>query len=104
MAKNLQANGNTINIVAGGTVTSGDVDDIGDLVGVALNSGETGDTIVYALSGVWLIPAADGTYVAGEEVGITTGAVVQAGTGSYCMQAVTVSSGSLAVMINGNPG
>ena len=104
MATTLVNNGHTVNVILAGTVASGDVDDIGDLIGVALSSGDSGDTVVYALSGVWNIPAADATYVQGEEVGVTTGAVVQLGTGSYCMEAKTTSSGVLAVMINGKPG
>ena len=104
MATNLQANGHTINIVAGGSITSGDVDVIGNLHGVALNSGESGDTIVYALSGVWNVPSVDGTYAAGEEVGFIAGEAAAAGTGSYSMEAKTTSSSTLAVMINGNPG
>jgi predicted RecA/RadA family phage recombinase len=106
MAKNLVQDGHRLNVVAGGTVTAGEVATIGDLIGVALNSGESGDTIVYALSGVWDIPrAAAEAYDLGEEVGVTSNEVVKAGTGSYAMEAVaTPAAGTLAVMINGNPG
>ena len=104
MAKILAFNGHTINVVAGGAVASGDVDTIGGLIGVALNSGGTGDTIVYALSGVWeLTKASADTFGAGDEVGITGGEIAQLGTGSYAMEASSAGAGVIKTMINGNP-
>ena len=105
MAKNLASNGHTINVVAGGDVVAGDVADIGDLIGVALNSGASGDTIVYALTGVWDIPGASGeAYTLGEEVGVTANEAVKAGTGSYAMEGTGTGPATVAIMINGMPG
>jgi len=52
--KNYVGEGKTVTITAGGTVTTGDVDVIGTgLVGVAMYSGVSGDSIVYAIEGVF---------------------------------------------------
>lgn len=106
MATTLVNNGHTINVVLGGTVTAGTVADIGDLIGVALSGGDSGDTVVYAISGVWNVPrAAAEAYDLGEEVGVTANEVVKAGTGSISMGIVgTPGAGVLPVMLNGNPG
>ncbi len=104
MAKTLRSDGHTITITAGGTILSGDVDDIGDLIGVALNGAATGELVTYAISGVWDMPAtvAD-TFAIGDEVGIVTGEIAALGTGSYAMEAGT-SLTVIAVLINGIAG
>lgn len=49
--------GDTTDITLSGTVASNDVDVIGTgRIGVALNSGVSGDVIPYAVRGVWKIP------------------------------------------------
>lgn len=61
------ADGKTITITAGGTVTAGDVDVIGTgLVGVAQNSGVSGDSIVYAIEGVYRLAKITGAIAAGD--------------------------------------
>lgn len=62
--------GNTTDIVAGGTVAVNDVDVIGTgRIGVATIAGESGDTIPYAVRGVWKLPKVSAAVIAqGEQV------------------------------------
>jgi predicted RecA/RadA family phage recombinase len=55
MAKNFVANGDVIHYVAGGTVLSGAVVVMGDLVGFAQISGVSGDIIPVRVGGVWSV-------------------------------------------------
>ena len=54
--KNFIQPGDKFTYVAGGTVTSGDFVIVGDLYGVAENSGASGDTIVVLREGVFELP------------------------------------------------
>lgn len=62
--------GDTLAVVAGGTVAVNDVDVVGTgLLGVAKNSGVSGETIVYAIEGVYVLPKASAAVIAqGEQV------------------------------------
>lgn len=60
MAQNLIQDGDVMPVVLSGTVASGDGILVGDTVGVALNSGVSGDTIQVAICGVYELPKASG--------------------------------------------
>lgn len=60
--------GNTINHILAGTVSSGDLDVIAELVGVAQIDGVSGDTIPYAIEGVFRLAKATGAIAAGDLV------------------------------------
>ena len=67
---NQYKDGNRMTVTASGAVQSGDVDVIGTgLLGVAVISGVSGDSIPYALEGVYLIPKVSGAVIQqGEQV------------------------------------
>ncbi len=85
--KNYVQDGNTVTITAGGTITSGDVDSLNDIVGVAQNDAASGESVVYATVGVYLVAKATAqTWKVGESVNFdasagnfTTGAAAAAG-------------------------
>lgn len=60
MAQNLIQDGDVMPVVLSGTVTSGSAIVVGDTVGVALNSGVSGETIQVAICGVYELPKASG--------------------------------------------
>ena len=64
MAKNYVFHGQTIPVTLSGTVASGDGIVVGTLLGVALNSGGSGDTIQVAIEGVWDLPALEAANIA----------------------------------------
>lgn len=68
--KNYVSAGKTITITAGGTISSGDVDVIGTgLVGVAQNDAVSGEAVVYAIEGVFLMDKiSSGAIAAGDIV------------------------------------
>lgn len=67
--KNYVADGKTVTITAGGTITSGAVDSLNDLVGVAQNDAASGESVVYALEGVYRVAKATGAaWAVGEAV------------------------------------
>lgn len=69
MATSKIANGDTLEITAAGTFTSGDVVRQGNLVGISLNSGVSGDTQVLALCGVYKLSKVSGnTFAQGADV------------------------------------
>lgn len=61
MAQNYIESGEVKDFVLSGTVTTGSVVEIGDMVGVALKSGVSGDTIAVALEGVFEVPKVTGS-------------------------------------------
>lgn len=67
---NYIAEGTRIEKTLSGTVSAGDVDVVGTgLLGVALEDGVSGDTIVYAIEGVFKIPKVSAAVIAaGEQV------------------------------------
>lgn len=67
--KNFSADGKTVTTAASGAVSSGDVDSLNDLVGVAQNDAADTESVVYALEGVYLVGKATGqTWGVGEAV------------------------------------
>lgn len=61
MAQNYIESGEVKDHVLSGTVTSGAIVEIGDMVGVALGSGVSGDTVAVALEGVFEVPKVTGS-------------------------------------------
>jgi predicted RecA/RadA family phage recombinase len=61
MAQNFIESGERKDYVLGGTVTSGQLVEIGDMVGVALGSGVSGETVAVALEGVFEVAKTTGT-------------------------------------------
>lgn len=55
MATNLVADGKVINYVAGATIAAGAVVVTGDIVGIALVGGVSGETIAVAIEGVFTV-------------------------------------------------
>lgn len=80
MTTTLRANGDILPYTATGAVTKGDLKTLnGDLVGVALETGVTGDTIPLALRGVFLVTrtaAATLTAQGAKAYATSTGAIV----------------------------
>lgn len=69
------ADGNTVTFAAGGTIASGDVDSMGDMVGVAQNAATSGESVVYAIEGVYLVAKATGAaWAVGDKVNFDTSA------------------------------
>ncbi|MDH3595719.1 MAG: DUF2190 family protein [Rhodospirillales bacterium] len=69
MATNLHADGNVLDYVAGGTVSSGDVIVTGDTVGVLLKGGVSGDVLPLAIVGVFTVAKTAGTaWVQGDAI------------------------------------
>lgn len=65
MAQNFVKDGCVIEVTLGATIAAGAGILIGSLVGVALKSGVSGDTINVALVGVWDLPKAPGAVTQG---------------------------------------
>jgi predicted RecA/RadA family phage recombinase len=92
MATNRRQNGRRITADPGGTVASGDVVVIGDMVCVALVDGVSGTEMEFAVSEVYALPKLDaaviaaGESVAWETKGATVGETIEVlltpGTGS----------------------
>jgi predicted RecA/RadA family phage recombinase len=61
MAQNYIESGEVKDHVLSGTVASGAVVEIGDMVGVALGKGVSGDTVSVALEGVFEVPKVTGS-------------------------------------------
>jgi predicted RecA/RadA family phage recombinase len=84
MAQNYIQPGDVIEITAGATITSGQMVKVGAIVGVALNSATSGQTVRVRLKGVFNLPKAAGA--------ITVGALV------YLVEA----NGNLSTTASGN--
>lgn len=61
MAQNYIESGEVKDLVLSGTVTSGSIVEIGDLVGIALGSGVSGETVAVALEGVFEVTKVTGS-------------------------------------------
>lgn len=68
MAQNYIESGERKDYVLSGTVTSGSLVEIGDMVGVALRSGVSGETITVALEGVFEVPKVSGAITLGQKL------------------------------------
>lgn len=68
MAQNFIQDGDVMPVILSGTVASGDGVLVGDTVGVALNSGVSGDTIQVAICGVYELPKASGAVSQGTKL------------------------------------
>ncbi len=71
MAQNYIESGELKDHVASGTITSGQIVEIGDMVGVALGSAASGETVVVKLDGVFELPKVTGsgkTFALGQKV------------------------------------
>lgn len=67
--KNFVSDGKTITITAGGAITSGDLDELGNMMGVAQNDAASGESVVYAIEGVFTVTKATGTaWAVGDKV------------------------------------
>ncbi len=78
MATNRVQNGRRIDVTLSGTVLTGAVIIVGNMVGIALVSGVSGDVISVAIGEVYNLPKKDGAVIAqGERVGwdVSTGDV-----------------------------
>lgn len=76
--KNFVQKGETINITAGGAITSGSIVTVGATAGVAAGTYETGETAVVNLCGVYNVPkVASGAITQGAKVYVISG---EAGT------------------------
>lgn len=60
MAQNYIESGEIKDFVASGTITSGQVVEIGDMVGVALGNATSGETVAVSLEGVFTVPKVTG--------------------------------------------
>lgn len=56
--KNFIQKGDFIDVVAGGAITGGSVQKVGDIIGIAATDAATGDSYSLALSGVYQAPKA----------------------------------------------
>ncbi|MCO5238863.1 MAG: DUF2190 family protein [Chitinophagaceae bacterium] len=56
--KNFIQKGDFIDVVAGGAITGGSVQKVGDLIGIATKGAATGESFPVALTGVFLVPKA----------------------------------------------
>jgi len=61
MAQNYIESGDVKDVTLSGTVTSGSIVEIGELVGVALGSGVSGDVVAVALEGVFELTKVTGS-------------------------------------------
>lgn len=69
MAKNFVQPGETIDFVAAGTITSGQVVPLQHAVGIALGNATTGQSVAIALEGVFEVPkVAAAVFAAGEKL------------------------------------
>jgi len=74
MAQNFIQDGRIISVTLSGTVTTGSVVVVGSMVGIALTSGVSGDTIEVMLEGVFLLVKNDSLVISqGDEVFWSTG-------------------------------
>ena len=75
MAQNYIESGEVKDFTLSGTVAAGALVAIGDMVGVALGSGKSGDTIAVALEGVYEVSKAAGAITIGAKLYLASGAV-----------------------------
>lgn len=68
MAQNYIESGEVKDFTLSGTVTSGSIVEIGDMVGVALGSGVSGDKVAVKLKGVFTLPKATGAITIGQKL------------------------------------
>ena len=68
MAQNYIQPGDVIEITAGATITSGQMVKVGAIVGVALGSAASGETVRVKLTGVFELPKATGAITLGAAV------------------------------------
>lgn len=75
MATNYVSEGSVIDYVAGATIAAGDVVQFGDIVGIALVAGVSGDIIAVATKGIFTVPKTTGTaWVQGDAIDWDDGA------------------------------
>jgi len=67
MAKNGLSSGKKLDVVAGGTVSSGEIKKVGDIHGVASQDAESGDTYVLNLDGEYKVPKVAGGGTGGSQ-------------------------------------
>ena len=84
--------GETITVTSGGAVAVGDVDVIGEQIGVALNAASgSGESVAYAMDGVWNLPKVSGAVIAaGESV------IWDVSAGAFDDNAATPASGDVS--------
>ena len=75
MAQNYIESGEVKDFTLSGTVAAGALVAIGDMVGVALGSGVSGQTIAVSLEGVYEVPKASGAITLGQKLYLDNGAV-----------------------------
>lgn len=68
MAQNYIESGEIKDFVLSGTVTSGSIVEMGDLVGVALGSGVSGQTVAVKLEGVFTLEKVTGAITLGQKL------------------------------------
>lgn len=66
--KNFVCDGDRFDVVASGTVAPGDPLLIGDILGIAVNGGVSGDTISYHVANVFSVPKATGAITQGAKL------------------------------------
>ena len=88
MAKNLKALGEVYDYPATGPVSSGDLIDMTDTVGVALSDGVAGDIVPVRVEGVFELPKAAATAITqGQKVYWNGSAIDTTNTGQYAGKA-----------------
>jgi predicted RecA/RadA family phage recombinase len=81
MAANYIGPGNSINVVAGGTITSGQLVEINDLCGVALTDAVSGETYALGIQGEYEVAKDSSTIAIGDRLWLAAGeATTTAGT------------------------
>lgn len=75
MAQNYIESGDVKDFTLSGTVAAGALVAIGDIVGVALESGVSGETIAVKLTGVFEVAKAAGAITIGQKLYLASGAV-----------------------------
>lgn len=90
--KNYVYDGKTVSFAAGGTIASGDLDVISEIMGVAQNDAVSGETITYAIEGVFTLPKTTGTaWAIGDLVDFDSSA-------GECHVGLTPAAGDIAAM------
>ncbi|MGE0715643.1 MAG: DUF2190 family protein [Alphaproteobacteria bacterium] len=92
MAKNYVQPGDVVTLTAPRTITPGKVVKVGQIIGVAVNGGTSGQACQVALGGVWTIDKATG-------VPFAQGAAIQWDDSAHAAKAATTGNTYLGVAI-----
>ena len=105
MAKNSVSLGNIIDHVAATDIISGDIVEMGNLIGVAQTDIATGDTGAVAIAGVYDMPKAAGAaWAQGDSLVVVAGEFAAGGGPSVATADAGSSDTTGLVLLNGNSG